>query len=91
MRVKHVSLFEAVKIGAAASEEDRNLEQMPIQKIMSVPVAHEGQVMGVVQISRKGLDSSLAGADFSGEDLKQLEKAAEILARMPFMKEGADI
>jgi putative methionine-R-sulfoxide reductase with GAF domain len=58
---------------------------------MSVPVAHEGQVMGVVQISRKGLDSSLAGADFSGEDLKQLEKAAEILARMPFMTEGADI
>jgi hypothetical protein len=91
MRVKHVSLFEAVKLGAAASEEDRSLEQMPIQKIMSVPVAHDAQVMGVVQISRKGLDSSLAGADFTAEDLKQLERAAEILARMPFMKEGAEI
>ena len=32
-----------------------------------------------------------AGADFSGEDLKQLEQAAEILARMPFMQEGAEI
>ena len=90
MRVKHVSLFEAVKLGSAADEEDRNQDQMPIQKIMSVPVVQpEGNVMGVVQISRKGLDSSLAGADFSAEDLKHLEQAAEIISRMPFMQEGA--
>jgi GAF domain len=92
MRVKHVSLFEAVKLGADASEEDRTQEQMPIQKIMSVPVVHSGgNVMGVVQVSRKGLDSSLAGTDFSADDLKQLEKAAEIISRMPFMQEGAEI
>jgi hypothetical protein len=90
MRVKHVSLFEAVKLGAEV--EDRSQEQMPIQKIMSVPVATpEGNVMGVVQISRKGLDASLAGADFTNDDLKRLEQAAEILARMPFMQEGAEI
>ena len=90
-RVKHVSLFEAVKLGAG-EEEDRSQEQMPIQKIMSVPVARSGgNVLGVVQVSRKGLDASLAGADFTGEDLKQLERAAEILARMPFMQEGAEI
>ncbi len=90
MRVKHVSLFEAVRLGA--EEEDRSLDQMPIQKIMSVAVASPGgTVMGVVQVSRKGLDPSLAGADFTGEDLKLLEQAAEILARMPFMQEGAEI
>jgi hypothetical protein len=90
MRVKHVSLFEAVKL--EAEEGDRSQEQMPIQKIMSVPVASPGgNVMGVVQVSRKGLDASLAGADFTGEDLKQLEQAAEILARMPFMQEGAEV
>ena len=90
MRVKHVSLFEAVKLGAEI--EDRSQEQMPIQKIISVPVAPAGgNVMGVVQISRKGLDAALAGADFTGEDLKQLEQAAEILARMPFMQEGAEV
>ncbi len=90
MRVKHVSLFEAVKLGVEV--EDQSQEQMPIQKIISVPVATPGgNVMGVVQVSRKGLDASLAGADFTGEDLKQLEQAAEILARMPFMKEGAEI
>jgi hypothetical protein len=90
MRVKHVSLFEAVKLGAEV--EDRSQEQMPIQKIMSVPVAAPGgSVVGVVQISRKGLDESLAGADFTNEDLRKLEHAAEILARMPFMQEGAEI
>jgi len=92
MRVKHVSLFEAVKLGTAATEEEeRGQEQMPIQKIMSVPVMNSGNVVGVIQISRKGLDPSISGADFSGDDLKQLEKAADIMGRMPFMQEGADV
>ncbi len=90
MRVRHASLFEGVKLGA--EEEDRSLDQMPIQKIMSVAVAPSGgTVMGVVQVSRKGLDASLAGADFTSDDLKLLEQAAEILAGMPFMQEGAEI
>src|SRR5271165_3397256 len=79
MRVKHVSLFEAVKLGTEADEDDRSHGQLPIQKIMSVPVVHTGTVRGVVQVSRKGLDSSVAGIDFTSEDLKQLEQAAEIL------------
>src|SRR6266478_8720711 len=49
MHVKHVSLFEAVKLGAET--EDRSQEQMPIQKIMSVPVmASGGNVIGVDMI-----------------------------------------
>jgi hypothetical protein len=47
--------------------------------------------MGVAQVSRKGLDTSVAGADFTNEDLRLLEQVAEILARMPFMQEGAEI
>ena len=91
MRVKHVSLFEAVRL-TGAEEDDKNMEQMPIQKIMSVPViSGAGDVMGVVQVSRKGLDASLAGPDFTGDDLKQIEKAAAVLARMPFMKEGGEL
>ena len=89
-RVRHVSLFESVKLGA--EEDSEGSEQQPIQKIISVPVAQsDGEVVGVVQVSRKGLDPSLAGADFTGEDLKQLEGAAELLARMPFMQEGAPL
>jgi hypothetical protein len=88
MRVKHVSLFEAVRL--KDEEEDLRNEQMPIQKIISVPVMEAGgKVLGVVQVSRKGLDASLAGPDFSHDDLKLLEKAGTILARMPFMKEAA--
>ena len=92
-RVKHVSLFEAVKLGAEVDEdEDRSREQMLIQKIMSVLVAGaEGDVMGVVQVSRKGSDGMAAGADFTYSDLKQLEEAAEILARMPFMEADAEL
>ncbi len=88
MRVRHASLFEAVKV--SGEEEDRSQDQMPIQKIISVPVARAGEpVMGVVQVSRKGLDVKVAGEDFTGEDLKQLERIADILACMPFMQEGA--
>jgi hypothetical protein len=88
-RVRHMNLFELVKLSGV---EEEHSQQMPIQKIMSVPIASsEGNVLGVVQVSRKGLDASLAGADFTGDDLKQLGKAAQILARMSFMQEGADI
>jgi hypothetical protein len=87
-RVKHASLFESVKLGALG--DNPSSEQMPIQKIMSVPIScSEGKVMGAIQVSRKGVDSSLAGTDFTNEDLKRLEQAAVILARMPFMAEGA--
>lgn len=90
MRVRHVSLFEAVKL--ATGEEDKSQDQLPIQKIMSVPIASaDGKVMGVIQVSRKGLDVKLSGADFASEDLKKLEQAAEILARMPFMQPGAEV
>ena len=87
-KVRHVSLFETVKLhGADKSEE---IDPMPIQKIMSVPItAPEKKVVGVVQISRKGLDPSLAGADFTSDDLKLLENVAELLASMPFMQENA--
>ncbi len=91
MRVRHVSLFEAVKVGVEADDETRSMEQVPIQKIISVPVVESGHVRGVVQVSRRGLDAVEAGADFTGADLKQLEQAADILARMPFMQEGAEI
>jgi GAF domain len=90
MRVKHVSLFEAVKI-SGSGDEDKSMEQMPIQKIMSVPVVEaSGDVVGVVQVSRKGLDPSVSGPDFTADDLKLLEKAAGVLARMAFMKDGAE-
>ena len=90
-RVRHVTLFESVKIGGKDSD-DPSSQQLPIQKIMSVPIiASGGRMAGVVQVSRKGLDSSLAGDDFTSENLKLLEEAARILAGLPFMQEGAEL
>ena len=89
-RVRHVSLFESVKLSGSEAEEPGS-QQMPIQKIMSVPIGSGERIVGVVQVSRKGLDVSLCGADFTHDDLKQLEKAATILAEMPFMREGAEM
>lgn len=89
-RVRHLSLFESVKISAKDADEPGS-QQLPIQKIMSVPIiASGGRVAGVVQVSRKGLDASLAGNDFTGDDLKVLEQAAQILAGLPFMQDGAE-
>jgi len=89
-RVKHVSLFESVKLHTGESGEQS--DPMPIQKIISVPMIAAGEkVVGVVQISRKGLDPSLAGADFTPEDMKLLEQAATILASLPFMGDDASI
>ena len=86
--MKHVSLFESVKLG---TREDNQASE-PIQKIMSVPVSQlGGKIVGVIQVSRKGLDSSLAGGDFTSEDLKRLEQAATVVARMPFMEEGTPV
>lgn len=90
-RVKHVSLFESVKLGGTDDEEP-GAQQMPIQKIISVPIAgSDKQVIGVVQVSRKGLDANLAGADFTNDDLKFVEQAAQILAGLPFMREGSEL
>jgi hypothetical protein len=89
-RVRHVSLFESVKLGGK-EEDEPGSQQMTIQKIMSVPIiASDGHVTGVVQVSRKGLDPTLAGNDFTSDDLKLLEKAAQILAGLPFMQAGAE-
>src|SRR5215467_2313192 len=86
-RVKHASVFETVKLGA--SEGVDASEPLPIQKLMSAPVVDENhRVLGVIQISRKGWEASYAGADFSREDLHELEMAAGILAGSSVMRES---
>jgi hypothetical protein len=85
-RVKHASIFETIKpVGAQA--EDPALPA-PIQKLMSVPILDQHlTVLGVIQISRKGLDPRFT-QDFSREDLHDLELAAGVLAASPVMLEN---
>ena len=59
--VRHASVFEGVRTATTSGEA--------IQKIISAPILCEGTVVGVMQISRKGLNALDAGADFSTDDL----------------------
>jgi hypothetical protein len=86
-RVKHASIFETIKLGATEGVDTS--EPLPIQKLMSAPVVDENhRVLGVIQISRKGSEANFAGADFSREDLHELELAAGILAASTVMRES---
>jgi len=85
-RVKHASIFETVKL--SESEGVDTSQPLPIQKLMSAPVIDNAKVLGVIQISRKGSEATFAGADFSREDLHELEMAAGILAESTVMRES---
>jgi hypothetical protein len=84
-RVKHASIFETIR-PVGADTEDASVPA-PIQKLMSVPILDRNStVLGVIQISRKGLDPRLT-QDFSREDLHDLELAAGVLAASPVMQD----
>ncbi len=59
--VRHASVFEGVRSTTTSGEA--------IQKIVSAPILCEGKVVGVMQISRKGMTAIEAGPDFTAEDL----------------------
>jgi GAF domain-containing protein len=85
-RVKHASIFETIKTDGDNSAEPA--APSPIQKLMSVPIMGQDlAVVGVIQISRKGLDAKFA-KDFSREDLHDLELAAGLLATAPALLEN---
>src|SRR6202046_3450584 len=82
-RVKHASIFETIK--QVGSEVEDAAPPAPIQKLMSVPILDANStVLGVLQISRKGIDPRYT-QDFSREDLHDLELAAGLLAASPVM------
>jgi hypothetical protein len=88
VKVKHVSIFETVKF--APSEETGQLEQSPIQKLKSAPITDANHnVLGIIQVCRKATDLRLAGRDFTLDDLQQLEGAAKVASKLPFMKKDA--
>jgi hypothetical protein len=78
--VPHHTVFERIKLNGA-----KPLSELPdpIQKLMSAPiVGSEGVLLGVVQVCRKGMTPAIAGADFTGRDLRTLERVAKRVAAM---------
>lgn len=69
--VKHVAFFESVKL------RDR---VVPIQKMITVPILHRGEAIGVAQISRKAETPAAAGPDFTTADVKKAQDFFEAVA-----------
>jgi hypothetical protein len=87
-RINHVRHFESIRLEDDSANEAA--KPAPIQKLISVPVqrAKDEPVLGVIQISRKGLNVGLAGPDFTNDELQLTELAATIIAQMEFMQVG---
>ncbi len=82
--VQHANVFESIKLATLGQSDGPGAGT--IQKLMSTPVVDsEHDVLGVVQICRKGLTQDEAGPDFTLNDLQNLELASKILAKFPFM------
>jgi hypothetical protein len=75
--IKHVSFFESIKLRDRVS---------PIQKMITVPLVHDGQAVGVAQISRKGETPVEAGPDFSAADVRRAEQIFQAVA--PYLAAG---
>jgi len=69
--VKHVAFFESVKLRDRA---------VPIQKMITVPILHQGQAIGVAQISRKGESPAEAGPDFTAADVMKAQDIFQAVA-----------
>ena len=69
--IKHVSFFESIKL------RDR---VAPIQKMITVPILHDGAAVGVAQVSRKGENPVEAGPDFTAADVKKAEQLFSAVA-----------
>jgi hypothetical protein len=71
---KHPTVFEAVDL----SEEEK---ATPVQKIISAPMIVDGNVVGVIQVSRKAKPGEPAGPDFTSKDMTELAAVGVILGK----------
>lgn len=69
--VKNLHFFERIKTGER--------KPLPIQKMVSVPVVHGKDVLGIVQVCRKGATLQDAGGDFVAQDIQAMQDLVTIL------------
>jgi hypothetical protein len=72
--VRHASVFEGVRSATNSGEA--------IHKIVSAPILCDGKVVGVIQVSRKGLNALDAGADFTSDDLGKVLAVCKPLGKL---------
>jgi transcriptional regulator with GAF, ATPase, and Fis domain len=78
---RHTTFFEMVDVSSKPGQKKASKEEQIIQKLMSVPVISGNQVVGVIQICRKGATAPAAGPDFIPAELKKLVTTAASLAK----------
>lgn len=77
--MRHVAFFESVKLAARV---------LPIMKMVTVPIVHDGKVIGVAEVSKKGENLAQAGPDFTVADIRKASdyfssKAAFLAVAIP--------
>ena len=73
--VRHSSIFETIKVGGS--------DPLTIRKLMSAPIfTPGGEVIGVIQVCRKGSTLQEAGPDFGTEDLALLQQTAKVFGKV---------
>ena len=87
--VQHANVFETIKLSTLGQSDQPGANT--IQKLMTTPVTDPQQnLLGVIQICRKGASQDEAGPDFTLNDLQNLEAAARVVARLPFMNSASN-
>jgi GAF domain-containing protein len=83
VHTRHATFFEMVDLSNKYGQQPKgkNKDEQIIQKLMSVPVTKENQVVGVIQVCRKGANPGAAGPDFTPADLQHLTAAAAALIK----------
>ena len=71
---RHARVFEGVKTESLSAEA--------IQKIVSAPIALDGKVVGVFQVSRKGASAATAGPDFGIDDVNKITSICRPLGKL---------
>ena len=75
LNVRHSSVFETIKVSGEAGSS--------IQRLMSAPIlSPTGEVLGVIQVSRKGKSPMEAGDEFEAKDLQTLREVATSFGRV---------
>src|SRR6266700_506478 len=82
--VQHANVFETIKLSTLGQSKVPGANT--IQKLMTAPITDpHHNVVGVLQICHKGLTPDDSGADFTLNDLQNLELAARSLGNLSFM------
>jgi len=83
--VQHANVFETIKLTSLGQSSAPGAST--IQKLISAPIIDSRhKALGVLQVCHKGMTPDESGADFTLNDLYNVEIVARSLAKLSFMR-----